>query len=94
MITVRIDEKDPQLLAVYFPQDPVGNELIGQVSGRRFSRSRRCWIVPNTRSSVVKIGQLFGKDHCRFDEAVVRLYKPAATPAEVEQATNSGMAPA
>ena len=93
MITIRIDEKDPALLAVSFPQNPVGNELIGQVSGRRFSYTRRCWVLPNTRASVVKIGQLFGKDHCRFDEAVVRLYKPAATPAEVEQATNPAWPP-
>ncbi|QKZ15766.1 site-specific integrase [Spirosoma sp. KUDC1026] len=44
--------------------------------------------MPNSRENVVKIGQYFGRDYCRFDEAVVRLYKPAATPAEVEQATN------
>ncbi len=94
MITVRIDEKDPTLLAIFFPQDPVGNDLIGQIPGRRFSRSRRCWVTPNTRASVVKIGQLFGKDHCRFDEAVVRLYKPNATPAEMEQATNPAWPPA
>lgn len=94
MITVRIDEKDPSLLAVSFPQDPIGNSLIGQVSGRRFSYTRKGWVVPNTRESVVKIGQLFGKDYCRFDEAVVRLYKPAATPAELEQATNPAWPPA
>lgn len=85
--TIRIDDRDPGLLAVSFPQDYIGNDLIGQVPGRRWSYSRRCWLVPNTRASVVRIGQLFGKDYCRFDEAVVRLYKPAATPAEVEQAT-------
>ncbi len=88
MITIRIDEKDPTLLAVSFPQDPIGNDLIGHIPGRRWSYSRRCWVLPNTRASVVQIGRLFGKDHCRFDEAVVRLYKPAATPAELEQATN------
>ena len=88
MITVRIDEKDPALLAVYFPGDPFGNALIGEVPGRRFSRSRKCWTVPNTRLSVVRLGQLFGKDYCRFDEAVVRLYKPTATNTELEQATN------
>ncbi len=88
MITVRIDDRDPALLAVLFPEDPIGNTLIDQVPGRRFSRSRRCWLVPNTRQSVVKLGQLFGRNHCRFDEAIVRHYKPTATPAEVEQATN------
>ncbi|MFD2574475.1 tyrosine-type recombinase/integrase [Spirosoma soli] len=88
MITIQIDEQDPTCLGVYFPQDPIGNDLIGQVPGRRFSRSRRGWLVPNTRDSVVMLGKLFGKDYCRFDEAVVRLYKPTATTAEVEQATN------
>ena len=88
MITIRIDEREPAFLAAFFPEDPIGNHLIGQVPGRRFSRSRQCWLVPNTREAVVKLGQLFGRDYCRFDEAIVRLYKPTATPAEVEQATN------
>lgn len=88
MITVHIDERDPGLLAVSFPEDPIGNNLIREVPGRRFSRSRRCWLVPNTRESVVKLGQLFGKGYCRFDEAIVRLYKPVASAVEIEQATN------
>ena len=88
MTTIRIDDKDPTLLAVSFPEDPIGNDLIREVPGRRFSYSRKCWLVSNTRESVVKLGQLFGKEYCRFDEAVVRLYKPMAKPTEVEQATN------
>lgn len=94
MITVRIDEKDPGLLAVSFPEDSIGNDLVRQVPGRRWSYSRRCWLVPNTRDTVVKIGQLFGRDYCRFDEAVVRLYKPMASAAAVEQATNPPWPPA
>ncbi len=93
MIIIQIDERDPGLLAVYFPEDPIGNDLIRAVPGRRFSYSRKGWTVPNTRESVVKLGQLFGKDYCRFDEAVVRLYKPTATTAEVEQATNPAWPP-
>lgn len=93
MITIRIDDKDPGLLAIYFPEDPIGNDLIREVPGRRFSRSRRGWLVPNTRESVVHIGKLFGKEYCRFDEAVVRLYKPDATNAGVEQATNPAWPP-
>lgn len=88
MITIHIDDRDPSLLAVSFPQDPTGNDLIREVPGRRWSYSRRCWVVPNTRESVVKIGHLFGKTYCRFDEAVVRLYKPSATTTEIDQATN------
>ena len=84
MITIRIDDKDASLLAVYFPEDPLGNDLIRQVPGRRWSYTRRCWVVPNTRASIVNIGQLFGKSYCRFDEDVVRLYKPKATPTEIE----------
>ena len=94
MVTIRIDDKDSSLLAVSFPEDPIGNDLIRAISGRRFSYSRRCWLVPNTREAVVQVGQLFGKDYCRFDEAVVRLYKPTATAAEVEQATNPPWPPA
>ena len=94
MTTIHIDQKDPALLAVFFPEDPIGNDLIRSIPGRRFSRSRKCWLVPNTRASVIKLGQLFGKAYCRFDEAVVRLYKPSATPAEVEQAANPAWPPA
>lgn len=94
MITIRIDDKNPDLLSVTFPKDTIGNELIKQVPGRRYSYSRQGWTVPNSRESVVRLGQLFGKDYCRFDEAVVRLYKPAATPTEVEQATNPPWPPA
>ncbi|MEZ0539548.1 tyrosine-type recombinase/integrase [Fibrella arboris] len=88
MITIRIDQKDPSLLSVSFPQDNLGNELIKQVPGRRFSYSRQGWTVPNTRHSVVKLGKLFGKDYCRFDEAIVRLYKPTATHTDIDQATS------
>ena len=88
MITIRIDEKVPSLLAVSFPEDTIGNDLIREIPGRRWSYSRRCWLVPNIRDVVVHLGQLFGKEYCRFDEAVVRQYKPAATPMAVEQATN------
>lgn len=93
MTTIQIDERDPTLLGVYFPTDPIGNDLIRNVSGRRFSYSRKCWVVPNTRESVVQLGQLFGREYCRFDEAVGRLYKPTATPVEVEQATNTAWPP-
>jgi hypothetical protein len=61
MITIQIDEQDPAFLGIYFPQDPIGNHLIGQIFGRRFSHSRRGWLVPNTRESVVQLGKLFGK---------------------------------
>ncbi len=71
MITVRIDDKDPSLLAVSFPEDPIGNDLIRDIPGRRWSYSRKCWLVPNTRASVVHIGKLFGREYCRFDEAVI-----------------------
>lgn len=93
MITVCIDDKNPALLAVTFPADETGNDLIRSVPGRRWSYSRRCWVVPNTRPSLVQIGQLFGKDFCRFDEAVVQLYKPDASPAQTEQATNPAWPP-
>lgn len=93
MITIRIDEKDSALLVVSFPDDPVGNDLIRTIPGRRWSYSRRCWLVPNSREAVIQIGRLFGREYCRFDEAVVRLYKPSATIAEVEKAVNPAWPP-
>ena len=89
MLTIAIDHRNPALLTVCFPEDELANDLIRHVPGRRWSYSRRCWTVPNTRESIVQIGQLFGKAYCRFDEAAVLLYKPDATPTEVEQATGT-----
>ncbi|AKD54932.1 tyrosine-type recombinase/integrase [Spirosoma radiotolerans] len=94
MITIRIDEKDASLLTISFAEDPIGNDLVRQIPGRRWSYFRRCWLVPNTRQAIVQIGQLFGKAYCRFDEAVVRLYKPSIRATEVEQATNPAWPPA
>jgi integrase/recombinase XerD len=88
MLTIHLDTRDPTLLAVRFPEDPAGNDLIRNIPNRRWSYTRRCWVVPNTRQSVVLLGQLFGKAYCRFDEAIVRQYKPRATAAEIELATN------
>ena len=57
----------------------------------------RCWaavgviragVVPNTRENVVKIGQLFGKDSCRFSVEIIQLYKPKATIEEINQYLN------
>lgn len=93
MTTIHIDDKDPGLLAVCFPEDPIGNDLVREIPGRRWSYSRRCWLVPNSRESVVQLGKLFGRDYCRFDEAVVRLYKPMASAAGIEQATNPSWPP-
>ncbi|QJD80286.1 tyrosine-type recombinase/integrase [Spirosoma rhododendri] len=93
MITVCIDSQDATLLTVTFPPDNTGNDLIRQIAGRRWSFSRRCWVIPNTRASLVQVGHLFGKAYCRFDEAVVRLYKPDASPAQAEQATNPAWPP-
>jgi hypothetical protein len=94
MLTISIDERDPSLLVISFPTDPTANELIREIPGRRWSYSRRCWVVPNTRSSVIQLGKLFGKAYCRFDEAVVRLHKPTADPQTIEQATNPAWPPA
>lgn len=74
---------DSTEISVEFASDPVWNERIRQIEGRRWSRSLRCWLVPNTRANVVKIGQLFGKENCRFSPELVKFYKPNATKKEV-----------
>ena len=87
MIKCELTEENNEI-SVAFEQDPVWNERIRQIEGRRWSRSLRCWLVPNTRANVVKIGQLFGKENCRFDEEIIRLYKPQATVEEINQYLN------
>jgi hypothetical protein len=37
MITIHIDEKDSSLLAVCFPTDTLGNDLVRNVPSHRFS---------------------------------------------------------
>ncbi|MCU0342110.1 MAG: phage integrase N-terminal SAM-like domain-containing protein, partial [Spirosomaceae bacterium] len=75
-------------IKVEFANDPVWNERIRHVKDRRWSNSRKCWLVPNTRENVVKIGQLFGKEKCRFAEEIIRLYKPEATIEEINRYLN------
>ena len=87
MVNISIDTQDPDLLCAVF-NDKSANPLIEQVPGRRWSYSRRCWVVPNTRESVVKIGQLFGKEHCQFSREIIRLYKPKATVEEINRYLN------
>jgi integrase/recombinase XerD len=87
MIRISIDDRDPDLLCAIF-RDMSANTLIEQVPGRRWSFSRRCWIVPNTRESVVKIGKLFGKENCTFSPEIIRQYKPQATVEEINRYLN------
>lgn len=74
---------DSTEIKVEFANDPVWNDRIRHIAGRRWSRSQRCWLVPNTRANVVKIGQLFGKENCLFSPDLVKFYKPNATKREV-----------
>jgi len=87
MIQILIDTQNPDLLCIVF-SDIASNPLIEQVAGRRWSYSRKCWIVPNTRESVVKIGKLFGKDSCQFSSEIIQLYKPKATVEEINRYLN------
>jgi integrase/recombinase XerD len=82
-ITIDIDKSD--LLRVHFPYCEVLHNKIRTVNARRWSRSRRCWLVPNSRESVVKIGQLFGKENCIFSKDIIRQYRPEAKEEEVKQ---------
>jgi integrase/recombinase XerD len=79
---------DSTEIKVEFANDPVWNDRIRLIAGRRWSRSQRCWLVPNTRANVVKIGELFGKENCRFSEEIIRLYKPQATTQEINHYLN------
>lgn len=84
MIRISIDDRDSDLLCAIF-RDMSANTLIEQVPGRRWSYSRKCWIVPNTRESVVKIGKLFGKENCIFSPEIICQYKPHATAEEINR---------
>ena len=87
MVSIFIDTQDPDLFCAVF-NDKSANPLIEQVVGRRWSYSRRCWVVPNTRENVIKIGQLFGKEYCQFSPEIIRLYKPQTTVEEINRYLN------
>lgn len=84
MVQIDIDKKDNQLLAVRF-SDIYANRLIEKIPQRRFSRSRRCWIVPNSRQIVVLLGKLFGKENCSFSQQIIYQYKPNVTVEEINK---------
>lgn len=56
MINIKIDKKESDQLLVEF-EDLSLNRFISQIPERRFSRSRKGWLVPNTRQNVSMIGQ-------------------------------------
>lgn len=82
MINIYIDKKDSDLLLVQF-SDISSNDIITQIPNRRWSRSRGCWVIENTRHNVVLIGKLFGKENCNFSKEIILKYKPDVTIDEI-----------
>ena len=85
MIEIKIDIEKPELLKVEFDYDETSQNMMRNILGRRWSKSRKCWVVPNTRISVVQIGQIFGKENCVFSKAIIKQYKPEAKEEEINQ---------
>ncbi|GGD82283.1 integrase [Emticicia aquatilis] len=84
MIEILKDRNESDLLMVRF-SDRSSNPIIMKVPQRRWSRSRQAWVVPNTRQSVSMIGQLFGKNNCKFSKEIILQYKPNISKAEINQ---------
>ncbi len=84
MINIKIDKKESDQLLVEF-EDLSLNRFISQIPERRFSRSRKGWLVPNTRQNVSKIGQLFGKENCLFAKEIILQYRPNISVKEIEK---------
>lgn len=83
MIEVLQDKIDKNLLCVRFQFDAIRNDQINKIEGRRWSKTRGCWVVPNRRDVVVKIGSIFGKSNCTFSREVILQYKPSVSEAEI-----------
>lgn len=75
--------KNQTEIEVSFGFDPSKNDLIREIPGRRWSRSRNCWVVSNSRENIIKIGQLFGKENCRFSKEIILQYKPQTSSEEI-----------
>ncbi len=84
MVNIYIDKRDTDLLLVQF-SDINSNSIVSQIPNRRWSRSRKCWVVDNTRHNVVLLGNLFGKENCKFSKEIIFQYKPEATPEEINK---------
>lgn len=84
MIKILKDRKETNLLLVKF-EDLSSNPIITKIPQRRWSRSRKAWVVPNTRHNVSMIGQLFGKENCIFSKEIILQYKPDITTSEINQ---------
>ncbi|CAH0997670.1 Tyrosine recombinase XerC [Emticicia aquatica] len=84
MVKIDIDKRNSDALLVEF-EDLSSNQIITQIPQRRWSQSRKCWVVENTRHNVILIGKLFGKNNCRFSSAIITLYKPEVTLEEINQ---------
>lgn len=84
MIEILKDRKETNLLLVKF-EDLSSNPIITKIPQRRWSRSRKAWVVPNTRHNISMIGQLFGKENCIFSKEIILQYKPDITTSEINQ---------
>lgn len=84
MIKVKIDTKETDKLLVEF-DDINSNCIIAQIPQRRYSRSRKGWLIPNTRHNVSLIGHLFGKDYVLFSKEILLQYRPEITIEEINQ---------
>jgi integrase/recombinase XerD len=84
MIEILKDRRETDLLLVKF-EDLSSNPIITKIPQRRWSRSRKAWVVPNTRHNVSMIGHLFGKENCIFSKEIILQYKPDITTSEINQ---------
>lgn len=84
MIQIFVDKHNSSQLLVQF-EDISSNTIITRIPNRRWSNSRKCWVVENSRHIVVMLGKLFGKDNCQFSSEIIQQYKPQATIAEINQ---------
>lgn len=82
MIEILKDKKESSLLLVKF-EDISSNHIITKIPQRRWSTSRKAWVVPNTRQNVTMIGHLFGKENCVFAKEIILQYKPSITTSEI-----------
>lgn len=84
MIEILKDRNETNLLLVKF-EDLSSNTIIAKIPQRRWSRSRKAWVVPNTRHNISMIGQLFGKENCIFSKEIILQYRPDITSSEINE---------
>ncbi len=81
MIKVTHLDSERKDLCVEFHPDALWNVKMRQFAGSRWSSSRKCWIITNSKAEIIKLGEVFGPNNLQFSKEIILEYRPQASKA-------------